>query len=433
MIKDGVLQVKEIMGTPVYVDLIPEENETSRSGNIIIPTSITAHNTGNSKADGKDHTKWIDVTTAYVSWHFTVDDKGIWQELPINEKAWHAGDGANGQGNSTSIAIEICEHEGIDWEKAKENAAKLMKFLLTHVSTIKDVVPHQKWSGKYCPHKILDEGWDSFKSYVLNYSLEGANMDTIKRIERLELEVFGEIYQPPVNEYEKIRFQNLDSVSGTDVHIYKTSQIPDLVLGVWCKREYLDDLCLSYGAKVGINAGFFAMNNENHEQLGLLITDNGQQKETKSYYQPSVKEFLDVIAWKDGTVTITSKDGYDGEYLSYIQQYAHWGIGTSYAIVMDSKASNLNWQYHDDLRLQYANRTMIGQKGNLWYLIVADGRTTSDKGLNAEEQQKLCLDLGLDWAVNLDGGGSSEMFIDNSIVTSNYKADRPIGTAFIIR
>lgn len=168
MIKNGILQVDEIMGIPVVIDLIPHENVTSRQGYHMVPLSITAHNTGNDKkgADADMHTEYVDKTTSYVSWHFTIDDEKIIQELPITESAWHAGDGSEGTGNRTSIGTEICEHEGIDWEKAKENAAKLFDFLMDNVPTIEAIYPHQHWSGKYCPHKILDEGWDKFLDLV---------------------------------------------------------------------------------------------------------------------------------------------------------------------------------------------------------------------------------------------------------------------------
>lgn len=53
-----------------------------------------------------------------TSWHFTVDEKEIYQHLPLNENGWHAGDG--GTGNRKSIGIEICENDG-DFEKAVAN------------------------------------------------------------------------------------------------------------------------------------------------------------------------------------------------------------------------------------------------------------------------------------------------------------------------
>lgn len=171
-IKNGIIQVDNVYGTPFKIDLIPKSNTTSRPQYYMKPEYITIHNTGNKNADAKANSEYVDKTANYVSWHFTVDDKVIIQELPINENGWHAGDGKDGTGNRKSIGIEICEYEGIDWEKAKNNACKLIKFLIKNVKTLKGIdciVPHQHWSGKYCPHKILDEGWDKFIERVKKY------------------------------------------------------------------------------------------------------------------------------------------------------------------------------------------------------------------------------------------------------------------------
>lgn len=170
MIKNGIIQENNIFGIPFKVDLIPKSNKTSRPGYSLKPNSITIHNTGNKQknANALMHTKYVDETKNYVSWHFTVDDKCIYQELPINENAWHATDGREGKGNRTSIAIEICEHEGINWTKAKDNAIKLVFYLFDNAPSLKQksynghVVPHQHWHDKYCPHRILDEGWSKF-------------------------------------------------------------------------------------------------------------------------------------------------------------------------------------------------------------------------------------------------------------------------------
>ena len=173
MIKNGLIDVSNIDGVPVRIDLIPKSNKTSRPQYKMTPRLICIHNTGNKAkgANAKMHTQYVDNTTNYVSWHFTVDDKEIFQELPINESAWHSGDGSKGKGNRTAIAIEICENEGIDWEKAKLNAVKLIHFLMKYVKTLNNapIKTHKYFSGKYCPHRILDEGLGKFLATVDNY------------------------------------------------------------------------------------------------------------------------------------------------------------------------------------------------------------------------------------------------------------------------
>lgn len=173
MIKDGIIQDKFINGIPVIVDLIPKTNTMARPAYLMKAESITVHNTGNSSkgADAKSHTVYVKQVKAYIGWHFVVDDKQIIQNLPIIENAWHAGDGGNGDGNRKSIGIETCEHEGIDWRKAKDNAINVINYLFDNVSTIENTYPHQHWNGKYCPHKILDEGWDLFMEEIENARL----------------------------------------------------------------------------------------------------------------------------------------------------------------------------------------------------------------------------------------------------------------------
>lgn len=158
-------------GIDVIEDYIPKSNKTSRPGYKMDPKYITIHNTGNSKksANAKMHTEYVDRATGYISWHYTVGDKAIYKELPTNETAWHAGDG-NGLGNRQSIGIEITENIDGDYNKAEENAIALIAFLMEeHNIPIENVVPHQRWSGKYCPHIILNYGWDKFIDKINDY------------------------------------------------------------------------------------------------------------------------------------------------------------------------------------------------------------------------------------------------------------------------
>ena len=169
MIKDGILQVGKIGQAKFEVDLIPESNKTSRPGYPLDFEYITVHGTENQSkgAGARMHTEYIDNSTAYVSWHFTVGDTLIFQELPTIECAWHAGDGRDGPGNRKSVSIEICENLDGSWNVAKYNAVKLIVLLLLIKGKPPGiVVPHKKWSGKYCPRKILNEGWAGFINLV---------------------------------------------------------------------------------------------------------------------------------------------------------------------------------------------------------------------------------------------------------------------------
>lgn len=131
---------------------------------------ITIHETGNmaAGADADAHASYLDspsAENAYVSWHYTVDDTTIVQHLPDSETAYHAGDGANGPGNTTSIGIEICVNAGIDFDAAVRNAQSLVRLLMKeHDIPISNVVQHNHWNGKDCPYNIRhsNNGWDAF-------------------------------------------------------------------------------------------------------------------------------------------------------------------------------------------------------------------------------------------------------------------------------
>lgn len=168
MIKDGIIQHSHIKGIQVTIDLIPEMHY-NRPAYQMDAESITIHETGNMStgAGAKSHAAYIKKVTTKTSWHYTVDDKEIYQHLPINENAWHAGDGSKGKGNRSSIAIEICVNIDGDFEKAKENAKKLIQYLMKETG-IETVIPHKNWSGKECPRKILNSGWKTFIDYVMH-------------------------------------------------------------------------------------------------------------------------------------------------------------------------------------------------------------------------------------------------------------------------
>ncbi len=111
-------------------DFIPV-GHNNRPGYVMNPAYITVHNTANTArwANAAMHARYEKNPETPTSWHFTVDEKEIYQHLPLNENGWHAGDG-NGTGNRKSIGIEICENSDGDFEKAVANAQWLIQKLM---------------------------------------------------------------------------------------------------------------------------------------------------------------------------------------------------------------------------------------------------------------------------------------------------------------
>lgn len=138
---------------------------------------VTIHNTDNFKAGAgaKNHGTYLQNSgsTEQASWHYAVDDKMITQSIPDNEVAWHAGDGY-GNGNMTTIAIEICVNPDSNLEKATDNAAWLAaKLLRAQGLDHQSLYQHHDWSGKNCPSQIRANkpyNWAKFVSKVKRVS-----------------------------------------------------------------------------------------------------------------------------------------------------------------------------------------------------------------------------------------------------------------------
>ncbi|MBQ7699824.1 MAG: N-acetylmuramoyl-L-alanine amidase [Clostridia bacterium] len=157
----------------VVADCIPEGRYNRPGGNYKVKY-IVIHNTGNfsTGADANSHRSYVKEDGCKVSWHYTVDDKRIYKHLPEEERAWHAGDGREGKGNTYGIGIEMCvNHETLGTKnpteyfyKTMDNTAQLVAELLYKYDlSIKAVKQHWHFSGKNCPQVIRENDlWEPF-------------------------------------------------------------------------------------------------------------------------------------------------------------------------------------------------------------------------------------------------------------------------------
>ncbi|HZJ98924.1 MAG TPA: stalk domain-containing protein [Tissierellaceae bacterium] len=78
-------------------------------------------------------------------------------------------DGGGGKGNRKGIGVEICYSKsgGSRFVQAEKLAAKFIADGLKAKGWgIDKVKKHQDFSGKYCPHRTLDLGWDRFLNMI---------------------------------------------------------------------------------------------------------------------------------------------------------------------------------------------------------------------------------------------------------------------------
>jgi N-acetylmuramoyl-L-alanine amidase len=145
------------------------------------PKWITINNAYSTNWSAKqlhEYVKSVSCANRPASWHFSVDEKEVYQALPLNESGWHAGDNM-GPGNTQSIGIEICDYamlrtpknELLFWQGV-DHTAKLCAHLIKTVPSLYKfpacLKQHYDWSGKNCPSFIRAKagGWAEFVSMV---------------------------------------------------------------------------------------------------------------------------------------------------------------------------------------------------------------------------------------------------------------------------
>lgn len=232
-------------------------------------------------------------------------------------------------------------------------------------------------------------------------------------------QTFGRLYElAGVGKYEKIRMYE------SDIHVYTTSpnEFVDVERGVIGRLERLSTI-----QKAGkiitakSNCGFF---DTAVEHYGTYI-DEG-----KIYSYPS-PNFIDFIYYKDGRTEV--------KYLTNDEARAiidkcHWAIGTSWCLVKEGRVDLTGAAKFASISNYRNPRTLLGQKKDGSFVIaVVQGRTATSKGVTASHSAQIMKTLGCYNAVNLDGGGSSELIVGGSIMNAPTDGkERAIGSAILV-
>lgn len=133
------------------------------------PKGIAVHNTAND-APAVNEVAYMQRNSDYVSFHAAIDDKEVIECLPFERSCFATGDGANGEGNINYLSFEICYSKsgGAKYNQAEENAVwYIAKVMNDYEFPMSELKKHQDFSGKNCPHRILEEKrWESFVDRV---------------------------------------------------------------------------------------------------------------------------------------------------------------------------------------------------------------------------------------------------------------------------
>jgi exopolysaccharide biosynthesis protein len=173
-------------------------------------------------------------------------------------------------------------------------------------------------------------------------------------------------------------------------------------------RELTSKLAQEANAIVAINGGFFDM--KNGGAVDFIKVENFVVNQTLS---KSVRANA-YFAFDKKSTRITS----DSSSIGY---YPNIMLAGPMLLAQDARVQLSKNAFNDNRH----PRTAIGLKGNKLILITVDGRRNESQGMNLHELTNILKWYGCENAMNLDGGGSTSMYIrdqpHNGIV--NYPAD----------
>jgi len=181
------------------------------------------------------------------------------------------------------------------------------------------------------------------------------------------------------------------------------------------------------GAVAAINGSFFKFNythnTEDYNSVDYIRKDNRQLAPNTVTGNQRAMHQLGAIAIFNDQLFILKADELK-EWEKYIQ--AQEVITTGPILRVEGR----------DLKLEKSSfytarhpRTAVGKKSDgTVILLTADGRSTQAAGLSLTELQKIMKWLGARYAINLDGGGSTTMYVaggsDNGVV--NHPSDNKL-------
>ena len=232
---------------------------------------------------------------------------------------------------------------------------------------------------------------------------------------------------PKNNDYKIINISG-KGYSGYLVAIYEPSRIKTVVTAkLGSSGQYLTTMAENNDALIAINGGGFNdpnFNSTGGSPLGITVT-NGKYVTTASYKgSGGLMGFTEDDKFVLGKMTVTEAKKMK------IRDAVTFGP----FLIVNGKSSevlgNGGWGT--------APRTAIGQrKDGIVLFLVVDGRTASKPGADMDDLIEIMENYGAYNAANLDGGTSSVLVVNNTIVndpidsTGAHKT-RPISTGFIL-
>lgn len=349
---------------------------------------IVIHYTGNySKgADALAHFRYLQTATRYGSAHYFVDDKQIIQVIGDSFVAWSVGDNQgkgrylNGCTNSNSISIEMCVNSDSDQTKVYKNTLELTKNLMIKFKVPAErVCRHYDVSRKDCPHNFRANNWAKWWQFK----------DDIKKPIEWQIDLSKD------SEFGgEIKVQEKDYFTTNGLKIIKTK----------ADKIYIQQLggkTLRQVGAWGINGTFFDTSKpELPESTWGIAVNNGKPigpNADRNHWKSNIKR--GTLIYGEGKLTVERINN-----ISEVKRKVIWAIGgvglyPSYDPEVEKVPKDI---------LRCSAHTGIAFKGDVIYLVVTVNPCTM-----GNFRTKM-INLGIDGAIALDGGGSTQMLYKNN-------------------
>ncbi|WP_099950616.1 N-acetylmuramoyl-L-alanine amidase [Ezakiella peruensis] len=395
---------------------------------------IVIHDTANSGrgANAMNHFKYLQNAQRYGSAHYYVDDCQIIQTIGDSRIAWSVGDtwARTAQTrrditNDNSLNVELCVNSDGDYDQAFYNLVELTKNLMAKFNVpIERVVRHYDASGKNCPRSMSDNGWavwKYFKAEIQKTMELKIDLDKDSVAEPIEVKeekpnvcptcgqvLHEEKKEEKEKEVEKGEQKMCEIIKNQYLNVLKTDS-----KNIY--QAFIGGTTLRKLGAYGINGTFFnTVSPHLSESIWSIAVNNGAALGPNAYKNHPDKNI------KRGTLCIDHEGKVSIQVVNNISEISpspRFAVGgLSLIPKYDPDGEKIP---KDILRRTY--HTAIGYKDRDIYLI------TSKSMCDMIDFKRHIEALGLDGAVALDGGGSTEFYYDGVYQGSGRKLASVIG------
>ncbi len=199
--------------------------------------------------------------------------------------------------------------------------------------------------------------------------------------------------------------------------------------GANCGKRRLIELVQDYPSVVAINAGLFNPKPGTYEPEGLIIENGAVIQDGSAVFYP---DSLPLTIDEQGKLWYSDADA---DAAALVECGIVSAVCGFMPIVVDGQAvPQLEWTNVPHYKYPH-QRQIIGQYPNGDYAVITcEGRGyAGSRGWTIFDAQRICMEIGLNFAYNLDGGTSTETVTEGRQINCTYEraADR-FASTFIV-